>query len=231
MKAAEQLLSNQLSGNYLSIKLPADLIARCDGLGSGAILLLLGYFELLSGQEVPSDVVELFILLDHMPAAEDDRWQKALAELLEEGLLLAHPQTSENPHQAVLLFPATPEGSRRFEALQEGNLSLAEIQAANPLPNPDKPNVFTLYEQNIGPLTPMVAEILKADAETYPESWLREAMQEAVSRNVRNWKYVQAILKAWQEKGRDSTHGTTQSALERFRELYRQQKQQSSRKP
>ena len=224
-------MSSQLSGNYLSIKLPADLIARCDKLGSDAILLLLGYFELLSGQEAPSDVVELFILLDHMPISEDDRWQKALAELLEEGLLLAFPQVPADPQQAVLLFPATPEGTRRFEALQAGDVSVAEIQAANPLPDPSKPNIFTLYEQNIGPLTPMVAEILKADAETYPESWLRDAMQEAVTRNIRNWKYVQAILKSWQEKGRDSTHGTTQSALERFRELYRQQKQQGNRKP
>ena len=224
-------MTDQLSGNYLNIKLPANLIARCDGLGSDAILLLLGYFELLSQQEVASDVVELFILLDHLPSAEDDRWQRALAELLEEGLLLAHPQTVEDPQEPVLLFPATPEGTRRFEALQAGDLSVAEIQAANPLPDPSKPNIFTLYEQNIGPLTPMVAEILKADAETYPESWLRDAIQEAVSRNIRNWKYVQAILKSWQEKGRDSTHGTTQSALERFRELYRQQKQQGNRKP
>jgi len=226
-----QPLRNELSGNYQSIKLPANLLTRCDGLGGDAILLLLAFFELLSLQEVKSDVVELYILLDHMPISEDTRWQKALAELLEEDLLLAYPQTIENPQVPVLLFPATPEGIRRFEGLREGSLSLAEIQAANPLPNPDKPNIFTLYEQNIGPLTPMVAEILKADAETYPESWLQEAMQEAVSRNIRNWKYVQAILKAWHEKGRDSTHGTTQSALERFRELYRQQKQQGSRKP
>ena len=224
-------MTDQLSGNYLTIDLPANFLARCDGLGSDAILLLLGYFELLSQQEVASDVVELFILLDHLPAAEDDRWQRALAELLEEGLLLAYPQTIEDPQEPVLLFPATPEGIRRFEALQAGDLTKAEIQAANPLPDPSKPNIFTLYEQNIGPLTPMVAEILKADAETYPESWLRDAIQEAVSRNIRNWKYVQAILKSWQEKGRDSTHGTTQSALERFRELYRQQKQQGSRKP
>jgi len=224
-------LSNHFSGNYQSVKLPSDLIARSDALGSDALLLLLGYFELLSRQETPSDVVEQYILLDHMPTPEDTRWQIALAELLEEGLLLAYPEVPEGSQQALLLFPATPEGIQRLEALREGNLSLAEIQAANPLPDPNKPNIFTLYEQNIGPLTPMVAEILKADAETYPESWLREAMQEAVSRNIRNWKYVQAILKAWQEKGRDSTHGTTQSALERFRELYRQQKQQSGRKP
>lgn len=225
------MLTDQLSEQFLNIKLPANFIARCYGLGSNAILLLLGYFDLLSQQEAASDVVELYILLDHLPTAEDDRWQRALAELLEEGLLLAYPQSIEDPQEPVLLFPATPEGTRRFEALQAGDLSVAEIQAANPLPNPSKPNIFALYEQNIGPLTPMVAEILKADTETYPEGWLREAMQQAVSRNIRNWKYVQAILKSWQEKGRDSTHGTTQSALERFRELYRQQKQQGSRKP
>jgi len=224
-------LTDQLAGNFLNVKLPANFVARCDGLGSDAILLLLGYFELLSQQETPSDVAELYILLDHLPAAQDDRWQRALAELLEEGLLLAFPQNVEDPQEPVLLFPATPEGTQRFEALKAGDLSLAEIQAANPLPDLSKPNIFTLYEQNIGPLTPMVFEILKADAEIYPESWLRDAMQEAVSRNIRNWKYVQAILKSWQEKGRDSTHGTTQSALERFRELYRQQKQQGSRKP
>ena len=225
------MLTDQLSEQFLNIKLPVNFIARCDGLGNNAILLLLGYFDLLSQQEAASDVVELYILLDHLPTTEDDRWQRALAELLEEGLLLAYPQTIEDPQEPVLLFPATPEGTRRFKALQAGELTKAEIQAANPLPDPSKPNIFTLYEQNIGPLTPMVAEILKADAETYPESWLRDAMQQAVSRNIRNWKYVQAILKSWQEKGRDSTHGTTQSALERFRELYRQQKQQGSRKP
>ncbi len=121
MTAVEKLLSNELSGNYLSIKLPADLIARCDGLGSSAILLLLGYFELLSRQEIPSDVVELYILLDHMPPTDNSRWQRALAELLEEGLLLAHPQTAEDPQEPVLLFPATPEGTRNFEELQAGN--------------------------------------------------------------------------------------------------------------
>ena len=150
-------MTDQLSGNYLTIDLPANFIVRCDGLGSDAILLLLGYFELLSQQEVASDVVELFILLDHLPAAEDDRWQRALAELLEEGLLLAYPQSIEDPQEPVLLFPATPEGTRRFEALQAGELTKSEIQAANPLPDPSKPNIFTLYEQNIGPLTPMVA--------------------------------------------------------------------------
>lgn len=224
-------MSGELSENYLSVSLPANFLARCVGLGSDAVLLLIGFFELLSQQESPAEVVEQFILLDHMPAAEDTRWQQALAELLEEGLLLACPQSPDDPDAAVLLLPANPEGARRFEALREGGLTLADLRAASPLPNPDKPNIFTLYEQNIGPLTPMVAEILKADAETYPEAWLRDAMREAVSRNIRNWKYVQAILKAWQEKGRDANHGTTQSTLERFRELYRQQKQGKSSKP
>jgi hypothetical protein len=38
--------------------------------------------------------------------------------------------------------------------------------------------------------------------QTYPEEWLEEAIGEAVKRNKRNWKYVEAILKRWKEDGR-----------------------------
>lgn len=224
-------MSSAFSENFVKINLPASFIARCNGLSSDAILLLLGYFELLSQQETLPDMAELFIVLDHMPGDDQSRWQQALAELLEEQLLLPFPEGAQTLPQPVWLFPSTPDGKRRFEALRNGSLSVDEIKAANPLPSSDKPNIFTLYEQNIGPLTPMVAEMLKADATAYPEDWLREAMQEAVTRNIRNWKYVQAILKAWHEKGRDTDHGTTQSSLERFRELYRQQKQRGNRNP
>jgi DNA replication protein len=66
-----------------------------------------------------------------------------------------------------------------------------------------RPTVFQLYEQNIGPLTPMIAEDLK-DAETlFPVEWLEDAIHIAVQNNVRRWKYVESILKSWKEKGRN----------------------------
>ena len=61
----------------------------------------------------------------------------------------------------------------------------------------DRPNVFKLYEENIGPLTPMIADALK-DAETiYSIEWIAEAIELAVKNNKRNWKYSEAILKRW----------------------------------
>jgi DnaD/phage-associated family protein len=69
------------------------------------------------------------------------------------------------------------------------------------------PNIFKLYEDNIGPITPMMAEILKADEAEYPPDWIEEAIRSAVAHNARSWKYVQAILKRRQKEGhRDEQH-------------------------
>jgi hypothetical protein len=40
------------------------------------------------------------------------------------------------------------------------------------------------------------------DEATYPNAWINEAIEIAVKRNARNWKYVQAILERWQKEGR-----------------------------
>ena len=66
----------------------------------------------------------------------------------------------------------------------------------------DRPGVYVLYEQNIGALTPLIAERLREADETYPGDWIGEAIKIAVENNVRNWKYVSAILERWQVEGR-----------------------------
>src|SRR3990172_4528538 len=65
-----------------------------------------------------------------------------------------------------------------------------------------RPNIYVAYEQNIGPLTPMAGELLKQAALSFPEEWIREAIQIAVSNNARNWKYVSAILDRWASEGK-----------------------------
>jgi DnaD/phage-associated family protein len=63
-------------------------------------------------------------------------------------------------------------------------------------------NVYTLYEANIGLLTPMVAEQLRDAEETYPLEWLEAAIRQAAERNVRSWRYVSVILERWANEGR-----------------------------
>lgn len=66
----------------------------------------------------------------------------------------------------------------------------------------DRPNIFTLYEQNIGLLLPMIAEELKDAADRYPEEWVIEAFRQSVEQNKRNWSYIRAILRRWETEGK-----------------------------
>jgi DnaD/phage-associated family protein len=66
----------------------------------------------------------------------------------------------------------------------------------------ERPNIFVLYEQNIGPLTPLIADELRDAEQAYPLRWIEEAIQLAVENNVRKWRYVLAILERWRQEGK-----------------------------
>lgn len=68
----------------------------------------------------------------------------------------------------------------------------------------ERPNIFVLYEQNIGLLTPMIGSQLEDAADHYPADWIEAAFSEAVQRNKRNWKYISAILRRWETEGRQT---------------------------
>jgi len=65
-------------------------------------------------------------------------------------------------------------------------------------------NIFTIYEQNIGIITPMMAEKLKDAEQLYPPQWIEEAFGIAVTLNKRNWGYIARILERWASEGKDS---------------------------
>jgi DnaD/phage-associated family protein len=69
---------------------------------------------------------------------------------------------------------------------------------------PSAINIFALYEQNIGIITPMIAEELKEAEKRYPPQWIEEAFKEAVTMNKRSWKYIARILERWASEGKDS---------------------------
>lgn len=96
-------------------------------------------------------------------------------------------------------FLNTPRGRAAVESMQKGDWRAAMRPPS--APPPERPNIFKLYEENIGPLTPLIADALRDAEATYPAEWIEEAVGEAVKRNKRNWKYVEAILHSWKEKG------------------------------
>jgi DnaD/phage-associated family protein len=102
-------------------------------------------------------------------------------------------------HKAeVLYFLNSPRGRAAANAFIGGEFEAAEM-TASPL---ERPNIFRLYEENIGPLTPLIADALKDAEETYSAEWVAETIGLAVKNNKRSWRYCEAILKRWKEEGR-----------------------------
>lgn len=111
---------------------------------------------------------------------------------------------SEN-EAGVFYFLNSPRGRLSAEAFAKGQIKSAQSY------QPNKSNVFKLYEENIGALTPLIADMLRDAEKNYSSEWFEEAFEIAVSRNVRNWKYVHAILNRWKENGKDERRDSQDS--------------------
>lgn len=96
----------------------------------------------------------------------------------------------------------TPRGRELVARIERGEVP-PEVQPAQVHLTPRRPNIFTLYEQNIGLLQPLIAEELREAEQIYPSEWIEEAFRIAAERNVRRWSYVRRILERWASEGRE----------------------------
>jgi DNA replication protein len=106
----------------------------------------------------------------------------------------------------------SPRGRAVTQAIESGNWN-PESMGSNPAF--ERPNIFRLYEENIGPLTPLIADALKDAEETYSAEWIADTIDLAVRNNKRNWKYCEAILKRWKEEGRGEKQDRRDSEKDR----------------
>ena len=100
----------------------------------------------------------------------------------------------------VFYFLNSPRGRLAAEAFAKGQWRESAQIKSEPL---IKSNIFKLYQENIGALTPLLSDMLSEAEKKYPSEWFEEAFEIAVKNNIRNWKYVEAILTRWKEKGKD----------------------------
>ncbi|PJF21464.1 MAG: hypothetical protein CUN56_10960 [Phototrophicales bacterium] len=124
----------------------------------------------------------------------------ALNGLVKRGVLL-QTEIDMNAQKQIIFVVNTERGRLAFEQLRQGrwtlNGDIIEIL-------PERPNIYKLYEENIGPLTPLIADNLKDIEQDYSSEWVADALKIAVQNNKRSLKYIHAILKRWQEEGRSS---------------------------
>jgi len=159
--------------------------------------------------------------------------QSAALKSLEEGIELAVARgtflmvTADTPDGSIeLLFLNTEKGRALVDGVISGEWrpDLEDGQPTTLMVN--RPNIYVVYEQNIGTLTPMIADQLRDAEKTYPYSWIDEAVQLAVENNVRKWSYVSSILERWRQEGkrdgisrRDSQKELKQQVPEEFRDI------------
>jgi DNA replication protein len=100
---------------------------------------------------------------------------------------------------AVYFLLNSPRGRAGVQAIESGKWNPKTGVIAAPV---ERPNIFKLYEENIGPLTPLIADALKDAEELYSPEWIADSIEVSVKNNKRSWKYCEAILKRWKEEGR-----------------------------
>ncbi len=123
-----------------------------------------------------------------------DKIHSGLEKAVKRGSLL-----SVKKDNADYFLLNSPRGRAVVQAVESGNWN-PEVAGSNIAF--ERPNIFRLYEENIGPLTPLIADALKDAEEIYSAEWIADTIDLAVRNNKRSWKYCEAILKRWKEEGR-----------------------------
>ena len=174
-----------------------------------------GYPRFVTFGELAADRA-LATALAPLPGSPPTALRRGLAAAVQRGtLILAQTQGG------AVYFLNSEEGRRAAAkagdttatagASPEGN---AGVGAA-----PEPPNIFALYEENIGSLSPIIGQELAEAQDQYPQEWIEAAFREAASLNKRSWRYVAAILQRWQSEGFDyekSGRDTEKAAGDRF---------------
>jgi DnaD/phage-associated family protein len=165
-----------------------------------------------------ADFLEDGRFLQGLGASQEQDLDEALERCLQRGTLLRASLDLEGGEE-YYYFLNTPKGRAAVDALERGEWRPSGDPQAPFILEDEPPNIFRLYEENFGPLTPMIAESLRDAENTYPASWIEDAIRLAVENNVRRWSYVAAILDRWQDGGRDDRTDRRDTEKDRRRYL------------
>lgn len=164
-----------------------------------------GYLRFVSLRELTSDVA-LMSGLTSGDSPPDSRLAGALENAVKRGVILQLTVEASGAPEGIY-FLNTEADRRIIQRIENGEIALPDMKVptAIEIAAPEKaPDIFGTYEQNIGLITPMIADELRDAQKLYPEAWIEEAIGEAAKQNKRKWSYISAILERWHSEGRTS---------------------------
>jgi DNA replication protein len=165
------------------------------------------------------DLINDAVLLDGLRSDLEDDVVSALQAALERATArgtLLHVSAERGGEREDWYFANTPKGRAAVQQIKRGELP-EEIRTVTRT-EVRRPNIFVLYEQNIGMLQALVADELREAEREYPAEWIEEAFRLAAEANVRRWSYIRAILERWATEGKGD--GTSRRDSEADRRRY-----------
>jgi DNA replication protein len=171
------------------------------------------YTELLADQILTGGIAEA-------GAEKEEVLRQALQQAVGHGIMLhVRIDRAGQPEDAYLINnEASREALSKIEQGVIPHLSPAPTRGDTQVTLPR--DIFSLYERNIGMLTPLIAEQLQEAESLYPADWIESAFKEAVALNKRSWKYILRILERWSNEGKDDGKFGRDTEKEGDREKY-----------
>ena len=130
------------------------------------------------------------------------RVEAALDHAVDRGTLVCGTVQLDDGQERVYMLNTEADRSA-LAAISKADLSPLQISVDESWEGAaQQPNIFALYEDNVGMLSPMMADELREAEQVYPAPWIEDAFREAVSQNKRSWRYIARILERWEREGR-----------------------------
>jgi len=168
-------------------QVPLELIGRLEKITNLTTLKLVLYTYARQMDQTGFSWEELVKDYSFSRHFSGEELETALFAGVDQGLFLVKEETQRKRYYPALILPRETKPTGKSDPNQDTDTVLGEL--------------FTVYETNIGSITPILADGMIHARETYPAEWIKEAIEIAVKMNKRNWKYIEAILKRWKEEG------------------------------
>ncbi len=183
-------------------------------------ITILFFKDLYEKKGFPQFVTMAEILSDNGVNLSIGEGEQALRRVVDRGTVIQ----LDAGNNSKVYFLNDERNRQIVEQVSCGVMALPEIEVEKQVVSlpPPIPDIFSLYEQNIGMLTPIIAEELKEALRIYPDAWINEAIGEATKHNKRNWRYISKILDNWANQGRND--GTYKRDIEKSPDKYVQGK-------
>jgi len=180
-----------------------------------------GYPQFVTCTELLADPI-LMGGIELVGESKEEVLREALRQAVQHGIMLHVRIDREGQQPEDAYFINNEAGRDAVSKIEQGKMpqmflssKKGEEVEVKPLPN-----IFSLYEQNIGMLTPMISEQLQEAERLYPADWIESAIKEAVALNKRKWKYILGILERWAIEGKDDGKFRRGTEKESDREKY-----------